>query len=85
MKDRDYGFFKLGIHGAISLILLIAISILAHVQPVIKTLLYGISLSSWLLCILALFIPIYNIITAYSEEKMKERVHEFNNKRGELF
>jgi hypothetical protein len=68
-NKRDYSFFKLDIYSIVSLVCLFVVFAIAHIPQVYKATIMGLSLNCYLLSILALFIPIWNIIIAYKEKE----------------
>jgi hypothetical protein len=69
MKESKNGFFKLNAVHAISVIIFFAVSILAFMPFVYSKMWNGLNLCSWTLCLIALAIPIYNIIIAAISNK----------------
>jgi hypothetical protein len=66
-KVRDYSFFRLELSSIVSLVCLFTVFSVAHIPGVLHTKVYGLSMHSWLLSMLALFIPVWNIIAANLE------------------
>lgn len=69
MKENKNGFFKLDAVYAISVIIFFAVSILAFMPFVYSKMWNGVNLCSWTLCLIALAVPIYNIIIAAIRKK----------------
>jgi hypothetical protein len=72
-KKRDYSFFRLEFSSVVSLGCLFLVFAIAHLPSVFSTEFLRLSLHSWLLSLLALFIPVWNIIVAYREEIASRR------------
>ncbi|WP_319521761.1 hypothetical protein [uncultured Desulfosarcina sp.] len=65
--ERDYSFFHLEFSSIVSLVCLLVVFSVAHIPGVLNVKVYGLSMHSWLLSLLALFIPVWNIIAANLE------------------
>lgn len=72
-KKRDYSFYPLEFSSVISLICLFSIFAVAHLPGVLSIKVYGLTMQSWLLSLLALFIPAWNIFAANMGKQPSER------------
>jgi uncharacterized protein with PQ loop repeat len=72
MKKK--GFYKMAGQAKAAAIIFFVISIGSFLPFVRETMLAGISLTMWILSALALFIPIYSIITDNIAEKKSYKV-----------
>ena len=65
---RDYSFFRMEMSSVVSLVCLFSVFGVAHLPTVLSIKVYGLTMQSWLLSLLALFIPVWNIVAAYLEK-----------------
>jgi hypothetical protein len=66
-KERDNSFFRLEFSSIVSLICLFSVFAVAHLPGVLSVKMYGLTMQSWLLSLITLFIPIWNIFAAKDE------------------
>lgn len=66
-KKRDNSFFRLEFSSIVSLTSLFSVFVVAHLPGVLSIKLYGLTMQSWLLSLITLFIPIWNIIASKNE------------------
>ena len=71
MENKQSGFFKMPTTDMIALIVFFAVSIIAFFPFITNAMWQGLTMNSWLLSVLALAVPIYDIIAAYSDAESR--------------
>ncbi len=71
-KTRDNSFFPLEFSSIVSLVCLFTVFIVAHLSSVFSIQIYGLTMQSWLLSLLAFLIPVWNIFADNMRQKISQ-------------